>query len=275
MAAIIRVRDQEGNIINIPAIRGPKGDQGLMVSNVTFENNQITIYLNDGTSFTSPSVKGDTGEKGDTGNGIASITLESGEQTPGGIDQYKITFTNGETYTYSIYNGKDGREITSIELEEGDHTPGTIDEYIIYFNDGDSFNFPVYNGKDGTEIESVTLESGDHSPGSIDRYKILLTNGESYIYPVYNGTSTHYVSIEPPDDTNLLWIDISGDDPVLKYNNGVEWTDVAAKQSPPYIASDSPPEDTGTFWINTSKGNIMNFYDAASESWKIIPSAWG
>ena len=45
------------------------------------------------------------GSKGDTGNGISSITLTS---TQGLVDTYTITFTNGEITTFTVTNGADG-----------------------------------------------------------------------------------------------------------------------------------------------------------------------
>lgn len=52
--------------------------------------------------------KGATGDKGDTGNGISSITLASGNHAPGTVDTYKIQFTNGEEFSFQVYNGTNG-----------------------------------------------------------------------------------------------------------------------------------------------------------------------
>ena len=49
--------------------------------------------------------KGDTGATGATGNGIASITKTG---TSGLVDTYTITFTNGNTSTFTVTNGADG-----------------------------------------------------------------------------------------------------------------------------------------------------------------------
>lgn len=48
------------------------------------------------------------GAKGDTGNGIASIVRTSGDGTPGSIDIYTITMTNGSTATFEVRNGENG-----------------------------------------------------------------------------------------------------------------------------------------------------------------------
>lgn len=47
---------------------------------------------------------GQQGAKGDTGNGIQSITKVS---TSGLVDTYRITFTNGNTTTFNVTNGSD------------------------------------------------------------------------------------------------------------------------------------------------------------------------
>lgn len=49
-------------------------------------------------------VVGEDGAKGDTGNGIASITKTG---TSGLVDTYTITFTNNTTTTFDVTNGSD------------------------------------------------------------------------------------------------------------------------------------------------------------------------
>ena len=52
--------------------------------------------------------KGATGETGATGNGIASIALKSGTHAAGTTDTYEITFTDGTTFDFFVYNGANG-----------------------------------------------------------------------------------------------------------------------------------------------------------------------
>ena len=52
--------------------------------------------------------KGATGETGATGNGIASISLKSGTHAAGTTDTYEITFTDGTTFDFLVYNGANG-----------------------------------------------------------------------------------------------------------------------------------------------------------------------
>lgn len=53
--------------------------------------------------------KGDPGDKGDTGTGIQSIELTGGTHAPGTTDTYTITFTDGSTFNFYVYNGADGQ----------------------------------------------------------------------------------------------------------------------------------------------------------------------
>ena len=53
---------------------------------------------------------GDTGSTGATGNGIVSL-VKTG--TSGLIDTYTITYTNGNTDTITVTNGKDGTNGTN------------------------------------------------------------------------------------------------------------------------------------------------------------------
>lgn len=50
------------------------------------------------------------GEKGDTGNGIASITKTDSSGTDPVVDTYTVTFTDGSTTTFNVTNGKKGEK---------------------------------------------------------------------------------------------------------------------------------------------------------------------
>lgn len=76
------------------------------------------------------------GQTGATGNGIASIEKTG---TSGLVDTYTITFTNGNSTTFTVKNGKG---IVSI-AKTG--SSGNVDTYTITFNDGDTTTFTVTN----------------------------------------------------------------------------------------------------------------------------------
>ncbi len=52
-----------------------------------------------------PFGKGERGKTGERGNGISSVIRVSGNGSAGTNDTYRITFTNGSTYEYNVYNG--------------------------------------------------------------------------------------------------------------------------------------------------------------------------
>lgn len=57
-------------------------------------------------AFAFANLKGPQGDTGATGNGIASITKTG---TSGLVDTYTITYTNGNTTTFTVTNGQDGQ----------------------------------------------------------------------------------------------------------------------------------------------------------------------
>lgn len=100
--------------------------------------------------------------RGLTGNGIASVTRTSGNGAAGTTDIYTIRFTDGNSTTFGVYNGKNGEKgnkgdpgntgtgIASIKLTNGNHSPGTLDTYTITFDNGTTTTFQVYNGANGS-----------------------------------------------------------------------------------------------------------------------------
>ena len=100
---------------------GQKGDTGNGIkSTVMNDDYTLTIEFTDGTSYTTPSIRGEKGEtgskgakgdKGDTGiQGIQGIQGEKGEKGDKGD-----TGTSGKDGTNGS-NGVDGKSITAISL---------------------------------------------------------------------------------------------------------------------------------------------------------------
>ena len=118
------------------------GERGPGITNIVDNSNgSLTIYYSDGLTVTTSDLTGPQGknlefiwngtqlgirqegqssyqyvnlkgEKGDIGNGISSIVRTSGNGAAGTTDTYTITFTNGTTTTFKVYNGKDGQIYT-------------------------------------------------------------------------------------------------------------------------------------------------------------------
>lgn len=136
----------------------PRGVQGVSVDNVVYvkdeDNGDKTykIVFDNGEEheFTVPK-----GEKGDTGNGIDKVELTSGSHAAGQLDTYTITFTDGDTHSFQVYNGANGKDgddgngIAFMQQISGTHAAGSFDKYRLNFTDGSFFEFDVYNGANG------------------------------------------------------------------------------------------------------------------------------
>lgn len=66
--------------------------------------------------------QGDRGPTGATGNGVAAVTLKSGNHAPGTTDKYAMTFTDGTAVEIPVYNGADGQG--SGDMMVADYDPG-------------------------------------------------------------------------------------------------------------------------------------------------------
>ena len=84
--------------------------------------------------------------KGDAGVGITSIAKTG---TSGLIDTYTITYSDGDTDTFTVTNGADGTNGVGISSIEKTGTAGLVDTYTITYTDGDTDTFTVTNGADG------------------------------------------------------------------------------------------------------------------------------
>lgn len=71
--------------------------------------------------------------------------------TEGLTDTYRITFSDGSTFSYNIANGRSIREISLLGRN------GLVDDYAIRFNDGSDYRFSVTNGAKGDPGEKTYL----------------------------------------------------------------------------------------------------------------------
>ncbi len=78
------------------------GSLGIIASDVEQEDN-ARLYIRDKTAW---KYLGDL--SGVTGNGIKTWTKTGGDGSPGSSDTYTVTFTDGRTFVYTVYNGRDG-----------------------------------------------------------------------------------------------------------------------------------------------------------------------
>lgn len=129
------------------------------------------------------------GEKGEAGNGISSIKKTKSE---GLVDTYTITYTNGDTTTFTVTNGANGTQgqqgIQGIRGEKGEdgHTPViTIQNGKWYIDGVDTGKFAEgINGATGNGISSIAKTKTE---GLVDTYTITFTNGDTTTFTVTNG----------------------------------------------------------------------------------------
>ena len=103
---------------------------------------------------------GTNGADGANGNAIESIVQTGSE---GLVDTYTITFTNGDTFTYTVTNGADGKDGTSIRTGNG--VP-----HVSLGSDGDSYinldNWDYYVKEDGAWVLKGNIRGNTGATGA-------------------------------------------------------------------------------------------------------------
>lgn len=101
------------------------------------------IYINDEklTDYLA-NISAGVGEKGDTGNGIASIAKTASSGTDPVVDTYTVTFTDGSTTTFNVTNGKKGEKGDTgapchASIEETTDEDGTKHAYLKVWDGND------------------------------------------------------------------------------------------------------------------------------------------
>lgn len=107
----------------------------------------LTIYYSDGTSDTVGPIRGEQGPIGPTGNGIASIAKTGTSGTNPVVDTYTITYTNGQTTTFTVTNGVKGDTGNGIQSIYLTGQSGAVKIYTILMTDGSTFQFDVTDGE--------------------------------------------------------------------------------------------------------------------------------
>lgn len=93
-----------------------------------------------------------SGPQGEPGVGISSIAKTS---TAGLVDTYTVTYTDGDTDTFTVTNGQngtngtDGTDGVGIASIAKTGTVGLVDYYTITYTDGDTQDFTITNGANG------------------------------------------------------------------------------------------------------------------------------
>lgn len=202
--------ETENKWVNVGNIKGEKGEPGYTpVKGVDyFDGNDgkdgngiksavlnadytLTITFDDGTSYTTPSIRGATGSSGSDGsNGIDGVGIASIKQTTtstddGGNNVFTVTLTNGTSATFTVKNGSKGSKGDTGEVDysrlnnylplSGGTMTGdiTVPENIkIKFGasgayiDGDDDGYLTIKPKDGQRL-AIPVKTRDGSSGGI------------------------------------------------------------------------------------------------------------
>ena len=128
----------------------------------------LTLNFTNGTSYTTPSIRGESGKDGVS----PAVTVE---EITGG---HRLTITDADHPSgqiVDVMDGTDGRGIVSVEKTG---TSGQVDTYTITYTSGSPTTFTVTNGTNGTDGvspavtiaaitsgHSVTITDADHPSG--------------------------------------------------------------------------------------------------------------
>ena len=166
--AKITVTDPDGTTEAV-LLNGEDGTSPTITSEEVAGGHKITITDAEGTHIVNI-MDGAQGPKGDTGKGIQSITKTS---TAGLVDTYTITYTDGQTVTFTVTNGQDGTSptITSEAIPGGHRLTITDTEGTHTVDIMDGIQGP--KGDTGTGISSTVLNQ-DYT------LTINFTDGTSY-----------------------------------------------------------------------------------------------
>lgn len=170
----------------------------------------LTFYFSDGTSSTTTSIRG---EKGETGNGIASITKVG---TSGLVDTYRITYTDGNTHDYTVTNGAKGDTGNGIATIAKTSTSGLVDTYTITYTNGTTSTFTVTNGAKGDTGNGIASVAKTSTSGLVDTYTITFTDGTTTTFDVTNGQNGEVTY----DDLALLMPQDSASGAIASFPDG-------------------------------------------------------
>ena len=190
---IVTSEGREGYIINITDANHPYEGQSFTVMNgagisniVLNEDYSLTIYLDDGTEYTTDSIRGETG------NGIDHIEKTGSHYEEDGrlIEEYTITYTDGNTFTYYISNGMASTNyniltnkpsVNGVELV-GDKTSGDLGLQPELTNENAGEGISIYKDSSGKVIienTNVSAEWGNITGTITDQTDLIEYIGEN------------------------------------------------------------------------------------------------
>lgn len=215
-----------------------------------------------------PASRNIKGPQGNTGNGISNISKTS---TSGLVDTYTVTFTNGNTTTFTVTNGEKGDKGdkgdtgVSISSISKTGTAGLVDTYTITFSNGNTSTFTVTNGEDGNVMggsiapdfsDSIDYRAGDFVMYSGQLYQFTAGHAAG----AWSGSDANAVALANRVNDNERWI--KGNKTNIYYQEYVP-----AGSSKPYTLT------KGGFYVNTGRNFSSTsgaYYRTTSDPFLII-----
>ncbi len=160
-----------------PGVQGEKGEDGHTPT-ITVGSNGNWYVDGVDTGYPATGPKGDTGVNGTDGVSIVSVVKTDSN---GEIDTYTITYSDGNTSTFTVRNGKDGSD---------GHTPEvTIGSDGYWYVDGVNTGVKAKGdkGDTGKQGVSITGVSKTASEDNVDIYTITYSDGSTSTFTVTNG----------------------------------------------------------------------------------------
>ena len=160
---------------------GSQGEQGQAGHAPAVEIDANGFWVIDGvnTGVKAQGENGAAGQDGQDGNGIASIEFVSSANL---VDTYKITFTNGSTFIYTIRNGQDGvdgKDGTSLITGHGAPIDASTDQNGDSYIDVDTWDF--YVRENNAWVLTGNIQGATGSSGSQGQQGQAGQNGSSIL----------------------------------------------------------------------------------------------
>ena len=191
------------------------------------------------------------GVKGDTGNGIQSIRKTS---TSGLVDTYTITYTDGQTTTFTVTNGAKGDTGNGIASIEKTSTVGLVDTYTITYTDGTTTTFTVTNGEKGDKGDTGEVSLSELEDATVVQ---TLSDNEPYNYRrTNNGNGSGHREYDEIVGASVGWNQLCKDNNNTTEINGVTITN----------------NGDGSFTVNGTASAEVRFYTDKSPYPKLASS---
>ncbi len=193
----------DGTQTTFTVTNGAQGEQGIQgIQGAPGEDGHTpVITIVDGYWY----VDGETtnvraeGVQGATGNGISAIEKTSSE---GLIDTYTITYTNGDTTTFTVVNGKDGLTWFTSNGIPTEFSGQKVGDYCLDVLTSDVYQFDgsewskIANIK-GISVDNIQVEYFYDNEGKLfQRYTFTLTDGSVRVKDVYDPNQVYKIIAE-------------------------------------------------------------------------------